>query len=68
MANISVLTIGPNKGTKVYSSTRAASRALSGTGSDSLRRTIGRRLDNGGGFVGSVWVQTTTYPVGKSNI
>lgn len=66
MSNDRVLTIGPNGGVKVYSSLRATSRALSGTGSDSLRSTITRRLDNGGGYVGDVWVQSTTYPVGIS--
>lgn len=62
--NLSVLTIGPNGGAKVYSSARAASRALSGFGTDSLRNTIVRRIDDGGGFVGGVWVQSTAYPVG----
>lgn len=61
-----VLTIGPNNGVKVYGSLRAASRALSGTGKDSLRRTITRRLDNGGGFVGQVWVEASNFPVGES--
>lgn len=63
---MNVLTIGPNNGLKIYSSIRAASRALSGTGKDSLRRTITRRLDNGGGFVGGVWVEPSNYPVGQS--
>lgn len=62
-----VLTIGPNGGTKVYSSLRAASRALSGNGTDALRSTITRRVNNGGGFIGGVWVQATNYPVGSSN-
>lgn len=61
-----VLTIGPNKGVKVYGSIRAASRALSGDGTDSLRRTITRRIDVGGGYVGGVWVEATNYPVGDS--
>lgn len=64
MANTSVLTIGPNGGAKVYTSARAASRALSGTGSEGMRGAIGRRLVEGGGFVGGVWVQATSYPTG----
>lgn len=61
-----VLTVGPNNGVKVYSSLRAASRALSGDGSDSLRRTITRRMDVGGGYVGDVWVEPSNFPVGNS--
>lgn len=64
MNGTAILTVGPNGGAKVYSSVRAASRALSGTGTDSLRSTILRRVDVGGGFVGNVWVQSTNYPVG----
>jgi len=55
-----VLTVGPNGSAAVYSSIRAASRALSGNGSDSLRRTISRRIDLGGGYIGNNWVQATT--------
>ena len=54
-----VLVIGPTGAATVYNSIRATSRVLSGTGSDSLRRTITRRLDIGGGFVGDAYVQTT---------
>jgi len=54
-----VLVIGPTGAAAVYSSIRATSRVLSGNGSDSLRRTITRRLDVGGGYVGDAWVQTT---------
>lgn len=54
-----VKTIGPNGGTHTYSSITAASRALSGTGSNSLRTTISRRCSAGGGYVGNVWVQYT---------
>lgn len=61
---MNVLTIGPNKGLKVYGSLRAASRALSGNGTDNLRRTITRRIDNGGGYVGNVWVEASNFPVG----
>jgi hypothetical protein len=63
---MNVLTIGPNKGMKVYGSLRATSRALSGNGSDSLRRSIARRVENGGGYIGEVWVEATNYPVGES--
>lgn len=64
MLSQTILTLGPNGGAKVYSSARAASRALSGTGTDSLRNTIIRRVDEGGGFVGNVWVEASNYPVG----
>jgi len=55
-SKIDVLTIGPNKGVRVYKSIRAASRALSGTGSDEMRTTISRRLSEGGGYIGNVYV------------
>lgn len=58
---MNVLTIGPNKGVKIYSSVRATARALSGTGTDGLRSTISRRLDDGGGYIGNVWVEPTNY-------
>lgn len=64
MTGLTVLTIGPNGGAKAYTSARAASRALSGTGSDNMKDTIIRRLDDGGGFIGDVWVQHTNFPVG----
>ena len=60
MKSENVLVIGPNGSAAVYSSIRATSRALSGNGSDSLRRTITRRLDIDGGFVGNNWVQSTS--------
>jgi len=56
MTSLPVLTIGPNNGVRVYSSIRSAARALSGTGVDRSRTTIGNRLAAGGGFVGDVWV------------
>ncbi len=59
---IKVLTIGPNGGAAAYTSLRSASRALSGNGSDSVRGTITRRCDDGGGFVSGVWVQFTNIP------
>lgn len=59
MTSISVLTIGPNGGAHRYSSARAAARALSGNGTTSIRNTIVRRIDNGGGYIGNVWVEGT---------
>lgn len=53
-----VLTIGPYGGRHIYKSASAASRALSGDGSNRLRNTIIRRLDNNGGYIGNVWVQS----------
>lgn len=52
-----VLTIGPNGGQRVYSSTAATSRVLSGWGEDDKRTTVARRCNEGGGKVGNVWVQ-----------
>lgn len=63
---VKVLTVGPQNGAKAYISLRAASRALSGNGTDAKRRTIARRIAQGGGFVGDVWVQNTRFPVGVS--
>jgi hypothetical protein len=60
MTSEKVLVVGPNGAAAVYNSIRATSRVLSGDGSDALRRTIARRLDTGGGFVGNAWVQSTT--------
>ncbi len=57
----SILASGPNS-TRRYSSVRAAARALSGTGVDSTERTrsaIRRRLNDGGGFIKSVYVRQT---------
>lgn len=59
MSSEKVLVIGPNGAAAVYNSIRATSRVLSGNGSDALRRTITRRLDIGGGYIGSAWVQPT---------
>ena len=60
-----ILAIGPNGGFTTYASTRTLSRALSGTGNgDTLRSTISRRLANGGGFVGNVFVQRTSFRAG----
>jgi len=55
-----VLTIGPNNGVRVYKSIRATSRALSGTGSDDMRSTISRRLSEGGGYIGDVFITSAT--------
>jgi hypothetical protein len=57
---MSVLTIGPSGKARIYSSLRAASRVLSGDGSDRRRSLIAERIENGGGRVASVWVQGTT--------
>lgn len=43
-----------------FQSLSAASRALTGRGTDSLRRTITRRCDEGGGYVGKVYVRYAT--------
>ena len=62
MSSYSVLAISPSKQARVYSSVRAASRVLSGTGTDRRRNTVTRRCDEGGGYVGNVWVQYTNMP------
>lgn len=59
-----ILAIGPNGGATVFRSIRAASRSLSGTGSDNLRTTITNRALEGGGYVGEVWVEYTQHPGG----
>lgn len=51
-----VLTIGPNGGAHRYSSMRAASRALSGNGTDSLKSTISRLCAGNGGYVNGTFV------------
>lgn len=56
MRNVSIITVGPNSGRRTFSSIRAASRALSGTGSDSLKSAISRTTRNGGGYIGNVYV------------
>ena len=55
----SVLAIGPNGGAHIYSSASAAARVLSGNGTRSKIMSVTRRLNEGGGYVGNVWVQTT---------
>ena len=55
--SMKVVTVGPSGAARVYKSTRAASRSLSGTGSDGKRSTISRRVHGGGGYLGRVWVQ-----------
>lgn len=62
MSKQSVLTVGPTGAATRYSSLRAASRVLSGDGTDAARRTIARRVAAGGGFVGDVWVQGSSIP------
>jgi hypothetical protein len=61
MKNKPILAVGPNGGSQVYRSVRAASRALSGTGSDSLRNSINRRLADGGDYIGGVWVEALPF-------
>lgn len=56
-----VLAINPSRTVTVYDSATSASRSLSGTGTDSRRHTITRRCEEGGGYVGGVWVQFTNY-------
>jgi len=60
MTPVKVLVVGPNGAAAVYSSLRATSRVLSGFGTDSRRSTITRRINNGGGFIGDVFVQPTS--------
>jgi len=58
---ISITAIGP-RSTRRFTSVRKAARALSGTGTDTTERTrslIRRRLQNGGGYVGRTYVETT---------
>lgn len=61
-ASLPLLTVGPTGKATRYASLRAASRALSGFGSDGVRSSITRRADNGGGFIGDVWVQYSDIP------
>lgn len=68
MTNTPVLTVGPNRGVRLYSSIRTAARALSGDGTERSRTTIGTRVAEGGGFVGDVWVtdgSSFTRPVSE---
>ena len=62
MQTVSILTVGPTGVATRYNSLRAASRVLSGNGSDNSRRTIARRIASGGGYVGKVWVQESGIP------
>lgn len=57
----SVLAITPTRQVRVFKSLRAASRALSGNGTDAVRSTITRRCDLGGGYIGNNWVQYSTF-------
>ena len=43
-----------------FHSISAASRALTGKGTDSLRRTITRRCNEGGGYIGKTYVRFTS--------
>ena len=66
--SIKVLTISPRGTPVAYTSLSAASRVLSGDGSDRLRSTITNRVRNGGGYVGETWVQFTTVPVIRKSL
>lgn len=52
-----VYTRGPSKTPRVYSSLSAASRVLSGDGTDRRRSLIAERIQNGGGYIASVYVR-----------
>lgn len=56
-----VIAISASGRASVYSSIRAASRVLSGNGTDSLKDTIARRVSTGGGYVGNVYVTDGTF-------
>lgn len=56
-----VLALNPNRSVRVFSSTANAARQLSGDGTTRVLRTIQRRVSEGGGYVGNVWVQGTYY-------
>lgn len=57
-----ILTISTDGRVHYYTSIRKASKVLSGTGSeDSKRSSIHRACQNGGGYVGAVWVQYSNY-------
>lgn len=68
-ANMSnrVLAINPSRKVTVFDNPSAASRSLSGTGSRSRRHTISRRCQEGGGYVGGVWVQFTNFGEEEEN-
>lgn len=55
---MSILAIGPSRKAKRYTSARAASRELSGDGSDRRRSFIVETAQRGG-YVGNVWVLNT---------
>lgn len=61
-----VLAIGPSRSARVFTSLRAASRALSGDGSDRLRGTITNRINDGGGIVGRTYVTEAPYSLVKA--
>lgn len=58
--SVSIIAFLPSGKSKVYSSYRAASRELSGDGTDRRRSSIvNKAIKRDGGSVGSVWVQGT---------
>jgi hypothetical protein len=56
-----VLAITPNREARVYRSTTTAARQLSGDGTTRTQRTIQRRIAEGGGYIGNVWIQGTAF-------
>ena len=58
---ISISVAGPRK-TRTYKSVREAARALTGspnpTKIERMRGRIRRIVDNGGGYIGTKWVET----------
>ena len=53
----SILAVGPSGSKRTFSSVRATSRALSGTGSDGLKSTISRKARAGGGYIGRTYIK-----------
>lgn len=55
---MSIIGVGPSRKVKVYTSARAASRELSGDGSDRRRSQI-IKVSRNGGYIGSVNLSRT---------
>jgi len=53
----SILAVGPSGTKRIFSSVRATSRALSGTGTDGLKSRISRVARAGGGYVGRTYIK-----------
>lgn len=56
-----ILAILPSREVRLFKSTSTLARQLSGNGTTSVQRTIQRRLELGGGYVGNVYVQRTAF-------